>query len=276
MPGQREGDVEEEDRRVEDRRVDDEPDDGDETEEAVEDEQEEGDGEQADERRDLRLFERVLPERRRDRRLVERTELDRERTRLQDERQVLRLAHVGETRDLRAVRARDAARVLLEVDRRPRLDLAVEHDREVLEEVAVVALAAADRVEEEPPALRDVARDLLERVRAVVGEVHQDDRLARRRVEVLPRALEIQVLTGHLRDVGRREAEEVVRVRRRLELGHARAHDLAGATLDDDRLGRHGEELVTLRAARRPTSRAPPRRVATGPRTSFLPFCRKT
>ena len=115
----------------------------------------------------------------------------------------------------------------------------------MLEEVAVVALAAADRVEEQPPALRDVARDLLEGVGAVVGEVHQDDRLARRRVEVLPRALEVEILTRHLGDVGRREAEEVIRVRRRLELGDARADDLARPTLDDHRLRRHGEELVT-------------------------------
>ena len=159
----------------------------------------------------------------------------------------LRLPDVGEAGDLRAVRARDPARVLLEVDRRPRLDLAVEHDREVLQVVLGVALAAADRVEEQPAALRHVARDALERLGALVREVHQDDRLAGRRVEVLPRAVEVQVAPRHLGNLGRRVAEEVVRVRRRVELADARADHFAAAALDDHGVGRHGEELVALR-----------------------------
>jgi hypothetical protein len=56
-----------------------------------------------------------------------------QRAGLQHEREVLRLADREVTGDLRAVVPADAVRVLLPVDRGPRLDLAVEHDREVLQ-----------------------------------------------------------------------------------------------------------------------------------------------
>ena len=71
--------------------------------------------------------------------------------------------------------------VLLPVDRRPRLDLAVEHDRELMGDL----LAAAERVREQLAPLRDVTRDLAEPVGAGVRELHRHDRLAGRRVEVL-------------------------------------------------------------------------------------------
>ena len=124
--------VEDQDRGVEERGVDAEPEHGDEPEEAVEDQQEEGDEQEADDRRLLGLVQRVLAERGRDRRLVERDELDGQGAGLEDEREVLRLTDVADARDLGAVRAGDAAGILLPVDRRPRLDLPVEHDREVL------------------------------------------------------------------------------------------------------------------------------------------------
>ncbi len=79
----------------------------------------------------------------------------------------------------------------------------------MLEVVPVVALAGADGVEEELPADRDVPRDLLEHVLALAGEVHEDDRLAGLRVEVLPGAGQLQVLPRHLRDGRRRVAQEV-------------------------------------------------------------------
>ena len=133
MPGQRQGDVEEEHRGVEQRRVHEQAEHGDEAEEAVEDQQEERHGQEADERCDLRLLERVLAERGRDVRLVERHELDRQRAGLEDDRDLLRLVERVEPGDLGATAA-DAARerVIGVVDLRPGADLAVEHDREVL------------------------------------------------------------------------------------------------------------------------------------------------
>ena len=118
--GQRQGDVEEEDRGVQECGVDAEAEHGDETEEAIKDEQEQRDQEQADDGRLLRLVERVLTQRGGDRRLVERDELDRQGSGLQHEREILRLADREAAADLVSVGARDAARVLLPVDRRPR------------------------------------------------------------------------------------------------------------------------------------------------------------
>ena len=171
--GKRQGHVEEEDRGVEERGVDAEPEHCDEAEEAVEDEQEERHEEQADDRRRLRLVQRVLAERGRDRGLVEGDELDGQGAGLEHERQVLRLADVADAGDLGAVRAGDPARILLPVDRRPRLDLAVEHDREVL----IDLLALADRVGEQLAALRLPAGDLGELLGPLLRELHRHDRL---------------------------------------------------------------------------------------------------
>ena len=69
--------------------------------------------------------------------------VDRQRTGLQHERELLRVAERAAAHvDLRAVVAGDAVRVLLEVDVRHRLDLVVEHDREVLRAALDVLLAA--------------------------------------------------------------------------------------------------------------------------------------
>ena len=152
-----------------------------------------------------------------------------------------------DARDLGAVAARDAAGVLLEVDRRERLHLAVEDDREVLEEVLGRALPAADGVVEEPAALSLVAGDLLESLRALAGELHQHDRLARPRVEVLPRPRQLEVPTRHLRDLRRLVLEEVEVVLRREPLSGARAVLLSDAALDDDRPLRHREQPVPRR-----------------------------
>ena len=54
---------------------------------------------------------------------------------------------------------------------------------------------------------------------------------------------ELQVLARHLGNVGRRVPEEVVRVRRRVELADARADDLAAAARDD-----HGARAARRRA----------------------------
>ena len=99
-PGQRQRDVEEQDRGVEEGRVDPEPEHGDEAEEAVEDEQEERHEQQADDRGRLRLVQRVLAERRRDRGLVEGDELDGQGAGLEHEREVLRLLDRADARDL--------------------------------------------------------------------------------------------------------------------------------------------------------------------------------
>ena len=131
--GQRQRDVEEEDRRVHERHVDGEAGDGDEPEQPVEDDEEERDDQQADDGRLLRLLERVLAERGGDVGALDLLERDRQGTGLQHECEVLRLAERADALDLRrpaadAVRERAVGRV----DLRPRLDLAVEHDREVL------------------------------------------------------------------------------------------------------------------------------------------------
>src|ERR671934_189933 len=69
--------------------------------------------------------------------ICSRLEGDGERTRLQHEREFLRLAERAALSelDLRAVVPGDAVRVAHEVDVRHRLDLPVEHDREVLRTV---------------------------------------------------------------------------------------------------------------------------------------------
>src|SRR5436190_330090 len=77
---QGQSDVEQENRRVEERCVDAEADDRDEAEEAVEQDQDESDDEQADERRLLRLIQRVLAERGGDVRPLRGRECDGQRT----------------------------------------------------------------------------------------------------------------------------------------------------------------------------------------------------
>ena len=143
-----------------------------------------------------------------------------------------------EALDLRATAA-DAAgqRAVREVDLRERLDLAVEDDREVLRRAAQLA---ADPL---------VAGDLLEPVRALPGELHRHDRAtgaAGARVEVRPRARELQVLAGHLRDVRRVVLEEVVprAIRRDAGAVAAGADDRALAAGDDDHALGNREELT--------------------------------
>ena len=202
-------------------------------EEAVEDEQEERDEEQADDRGGLRLVERVLAERGRDRGLVERDELDRQRTGLEHEREILRLLDVADPRDLGVARDAAGERAVGVVDLRPRANLAVEHDREVLRRVAELAAHVLG------------ARDLLEAVAALVRELERHDRLVGRRVEVLARAGELQVGAGHLRHVRRVVLEEVVRVAG--GRSDARAHDGLHAARDHHGAVRGAEELVAVR-----------------------------
>ena len=236
---QRERDVEQEDRRVEERGVDAEADHGDHAEEAVEDEQEQGDDQQADQRRRLRLLQRVLAQRGRDVGALDLLELDRQRARLEHERQVLRLPDALDARDPGAVDRVDPARVLLEVDRRERLDVAVEDDREVL---VVVGRVGARRLAEPrvlgAPAHRLRLRDLAELLAPVAGEREQHLGLARGRVDVLLRAGELQVAARHLGDRPRPcrvVLEQVVVDARRRRLVHARADDRARPARDHDR-----------------------------------------
>ena len=130
-----------------------------------------------------------------------------ERTAAEDEGEILRLAGVTDAGDLCRA-AGDAVRVSVPVDRRRRLDLPVEDDREALERPVL-----ADLSREQLPALRDVARDVVELVPALVRELHEDDR-AVGLAEVVPGAVQLQVGARHLRDgvllVLRVEPEEVV------------------------------------------------------------------
>ncbi len=249
---QGQSDVEDEDRGVEEGGVDEEADHGDDAEHAVEDEQEERDGEESGDRRLPRLGERVLAQRGGDRGGLERLESDGQGTALEDEREVLRLFERADAGDLSAIRAADPVRVLLEVDRRPRLDLAVEHDREVLERVGRIALAAGDVVAGAATVGLAVG-DLAELVAALVGELHRHDRLARRGVEVLAGAGQLEVGAGHLGDdlarvgVVRVVVEEVVVVLLRVLDADPGADDLADAAGDDDGARRHTEDLPVLR-----------------------------
>ena len=115
--------------------------------------------------------------------LLELDELHRQGARLEDEREVLRLVHRAKPLDLGAV-PRDPVRKLLVVDLRPRADLVVEHDREVLRRAPELA------------ALRKPARDVVELVATRVRELERDDGLALE--EVLPGAGEPKILAGHL------------------------------------------------------------------------------
>ena len=170
--------VEQQDRRVVEERVDREPDDGDEAEEAVQQEQEERDDDEADRGRVPRLGQRLLAERRRDVGALDLREADGQRTGLEDEREVLRLLDRAALAEIDlGVRARDAVRVPLEVDVRRRLQLLVQHDREMLDVVEVVALLAGRPVPERA-AGRLLLGDLLELAGAVVRELEQDDRPA--------------------------------------------------------------------------------------------------
>ena len=192
------------------------------------------------------LLQRVLAERRRDVGALDRVELDRQRARLEDEREVLRLRQRRHAGDLGAAAGRvDPARVLLVVDRRERVDLVVEHDREALEVVVPKRL----------PAHRLGPGDVVEDLVAVAGELHRHDRLAGRRVEVLLRPRQLQVLARHLRV----RALRVLRVDAVLEevvVGDARDrrrdagadHGDRGVALDHDRPGRDGQHLRPLSA----------------------------
>ena len=104
-------------------------------------------------------------------------------------------------------------------------------------------------------AVRDFVCDLGELVRAGVRELHRHDRLAGRGVEVLARAVELQVLAGHLRDgLARLDrlfaavvADQVVRVARRICRADARADVLADPAAEDGRVGRNAEDAPPLR-----------------------------
>ena len=103
---------------------------------------------------------------------------DRQRTGLQDQREVLRLTdRAAVPRSISAFGPGMPSGLLLEVDVRRRLELAVEHDREVLGVVQVVALLAR-RGRTSSDRAAPLPRDLLELARAVVRELQRHDRPA--------------------------------------------------------------------------------------------------
>ena len=250
-PRQGHRDVEEQDRRVQKRRVDPEPDHRDEAEEAVQKEQEERDDQEADDRRLLGLGQRVLAERRRDVGALRGLELDRQRTGLEHEREAFGLAEPTPSAhvDLSAGVTGDAVRVAYEVDVRHRLDLPVEHDREVLRAVlygSAVALPLAD----ERTAFGFAARDRVEDLLALAGELHRHDGPALR-VDVRARARKLQLTSGHLRDrVARvvavlQQVEACLR-RQRLAVGGQTVAG-RGFAADDHRVLGDGQDHPVLR-----------------------------
>ena len=194
---QRQGDRDELDQGEEEGGVDEQPEPRDQAEEAVVEDQEEEDDDEAREAGLQPLVERLLAERRRDRRLADQRELDRQRADPQELGQVLGLGDREVARDLGPGAAVDPVGVLLEVDDRPRLQLAVEHDREAVGELGRGRLVggrrglAACREVGVLAAQRDVAGHLLERLAPAVGEVEGDVGLAGGRVRRLLGVLDL-------------------------------------------------------------------------------------
>ena len=105
-------------------------------------------------------MERLLAERRGHLGLRDQLELDRQGADAQALGEVVGRVEVADVLDLRAGAAVDALRVLDEVDRRQRDDLVVERDREVLEELRLVASRRAEHGSASKPrcAIRFVTR----------------------------------------------------------------------------------------------------------------------
>ena len=128
-------------------------------------------------------------------------------------------------------------------------------------------LGARELVGPDLAAAGELARDLVELVAALVGELQRHDRLAGL-AEVGARAAKLEILAGHLRDgihgVVRPVLEEVVE-------RPSRRADAAGteigrrAARDDDAVPRYGEDLRPPEA-RRPGAgaAAPPRSARAG------------
>ena len=144
--------------------------------------------------------------------------------------------HAG---DLRVAADAVGEVALRRVDLRERLDLAIEHDREVLRRAEQVA------------ALVEAAGDPLELLAARAGELHQDDR-ALARIEVCARSGQLQVGTRQLGDrllLVVLVVLEQVPGRRRGRCPDAGADDGVGATRDDDGLlGDPEDDVLLLRA----------------------------
>ena len=138
----------------------------------------------------------------------------------------------------------------LKLDRGERLDVTVEHDREVLVEVLRVSARRLPEARVLGPSAYGLGlRDLAESLPALPGERQEDLGLAGRGVEVLPGTRELEVRPVHLRDRTRRcrPVLQQVEVRARgRRLVDARADDRAGAAGDDDGLRRDREDPVVL------------------------------
>ena len=200
---QRQRHVEEQDRRVVEERVDREADHRDEAEEAVEHEQEERDDDQADSAACHACVSELLPS-------VAETSVRSICLKLTGSAPVWRTSARSFAspieppwpRSISAFGPGMPSGFVLEVDVRRRLELAVEHDREVLRVVLVVALAARSTWKRQLAAVGLLARDLLELVGAVVREL-QRARRAAGLPEVGARAREHEVAAGHLGDRAR-------------------------------------------------------------------------
>ena len=194
------------------------------------------DRDEAADRGALRLLQGVLAERCGDVRALERRELVRERPGLEDEREVLRLAERADAGDLGVAADAVRERAVRVVDLRPRFDLAVEHDREVLRRLLQSA------------ALVETLGDPLELLAPGSREVHEDDG-ALARVEVGARSGEHQIGARQLRNrlclVLRVVLEEVPAGRRRRPRA-ARADARVGSARDDHGSLGHAEDGVFL------------------------------
>jgi len=161
--------------------------------------------------------------------------------------QAAALSHV----DLGAVVAGDAVRIADEVDVRHRLDLAIEHDREVLR-AALNRLSVSGARTGKRAALSLTPGDLVEDLLALVRELHQHDRPARLRIDVRAGAVELEILARHLGDrvvwelllvVVLQQVEDLVG----RDLLVAQAVAFLWVAADDHGFGRHLQDLPVLR-----------------------------
>ena len=175
-PGQRERHAEQQDRAVHERRVDREAEHRDDAEEAVEASRKTATSIRPAIAALRACAQRVLAERRRDVGALDRHELDRQRAGLEHEREVASPRRRREPGDLGAAAGRvDAVGVLRVVDRAG----TSRSGRRARSRSAAATPSAR-------PRMRLVARDLVEELVALAGELQRHDRLAARRVEVLP------------------------------------------------------------------------------------------
>ena len=112
--------------------------------------------------------------------------------------------------------------------------------------VRVLCVAVAGEVEPEAAAIGLAVRDLGESRRSCVRELNHHDRLAGRRVKVLPRSLELEIAAVQLRRPRRVVPDQVVGVARGLHVIDAGTDDLADPALEHDGVGGSAEHRPRL------------------------------